>query len=506
MAGSAAQELIEEYEMAVDHNIIILGAGFAGLGLGARLKQEGIDDFIILEQADDIGGTWRDNIYPGSACDVESHLYCYDFDLHLGTDRIYARQPELLAYIKRMADNARLGGHIRCNAHVVAAQWDDAACKWRITLADGEILTAQIFVPAWGQLNRPAIPDFPGRETFAGLAFHSARWPRDLKLDGKRVASIGNAASAIQYIPEIAPVCGHLTIFQRTPNWVVPRGDRVYTPEEMALFANPKDYRQDKDRLFAWRESAFEKMVPGSADSDELVHMAQAHLAAQVPDPVLRAKLAPDYPLGCKRILRSDDYYPTLMRDNVTLETTAINRIEPHAIVTADGMRHEVDVIIYGTGFETQSFQGGVDIHGAGGQALRETWKNGAFAYLGMSVPGFPNFFLLYGPNTNLGHNSILLMLEAQFTYIIGAIRDLSARPECAIDVRAEVARQFDDGLQGQFQGTAWSGSCTSWYKNASGRIVNNWSGTVGAYQRIATQFNADDYSYLSAQEAIENG
>lgn len=489
--------------MVADHDIVILGAGFGGLGLGARLKQEGLNDFVILEKADDIGGTWRDNIYPGSACDVESHLYCFDFDLHLGTDRVYARQPELLAYIKRMADHAGLGDHIRCNAEVVAAKWDDTACHWRITLANGESLTARVFVPAWGQLNRPAIPDFPGQETFSGLAFHSACWPRDLKLDGKRVASIGNAASAIQYIPEIAPVCSQLTIFQRTPNWVVPRGDRTYTPEEMAFFANPEEYRQDRNRLFAWRESTFEKMVPGSADSAELEHIAHAHLKAQVSDPVLRAKLTPDFPMGCKRILRSDDYFPTLMRDNVTLETAAIEQIDPTGILTADGRHHDVDVIIYGTGFETQSFQGKVDIQGAGGCVLREIWKKGAFAYLGMVVPRFPNFFVLYGPNTNLGHNSILSMMEAQFNYIIAAIQDLRTQPGRAIDVRVEVARHFDDDLQTQFQGTAWAGSCTSWYKNAEGRIVNNWSGTVGDYHRAVGHFNQADYEYVSAWEEV---
>lgn len=487
--------------MAADHDIIILGAGFGGLGLGARLKQEGLNDFIILEQADDIGGTWRDNVYPGSACDVESHLYCYDFDFHLGADRIYSRQPELLAYIKGMASRSGLGDHIRCNAEVVAAKWDDKACLWRISLASGEVLTARVFVPAWGQLNRPTIPDFPGRDTFSGLAFHSARWPRDLHLDGKRVASIGNAASAIQYIPEIAPVCSQLTVFQRTPNWVVPRGDRLYTPEEMALYANPAEYKQDRDRLFAFRESAFEKMVPGSADSDELERIAHAHLKAQVPDAALRAKLTPDFPMGCKRILRSDDYYPTLIRDNVSLETAAIERIDSKGILTANGQRHDVDVIIYGTGFETQSFQGKVDIQGADGCILRETWKNGAFAYLGMAVPHFPNFFLLYGPNTNLGHNSILLMMEAQFNYIIGAVQGLLSRPGSAFDVRAEIAQHFDDELQTQFQGTAWAGGCTSWYKNADGRIVNNWSGTVVAYHQAVAQFNQADYVCLSARE-----
>lgn len=487
--------------MTTDHDIIILGAGLGGLGLGARLKQAGHRNFVILEQAAEIGGTWRDNIYPGAACDTESHLYCYDFDLHLGVSRLYARQPELLAYTRRIADHADLGTHIRCNAEVVAADWDDTALHWRITLANGEVLTARIFVPAWGQLNRPFIPEFPGRNEFAGVAFHSARWPHDLDLSSKRVASVGNAASAIQYIPETAPLCAHLTVFQRSPNWIVPRGDRPYTLDELTLFANPDEYRQDKAKLFAWRETTFLRMVEGSEDALELERQARAHVEAQVPDLVLRAKLIPDFPLGCKRILRSDDYYPTLTRDNVTLETAAIERILPDAILTVDGERHAVDVIIYGTGFETQSFQGPVEIHGVDRRSLRDTWKNGAFAYLGMTVPSFPNLFLVYGPNTNLGHNSILSMFEGQFGYIVEAAGHLLEQPGAAIEVRAEVAQRFDDDLQAQMRGTAWAGNCTSWYKNAQGRVVNNWSGPVEHYRRLTAHFDLADYVGVSARE-----
>jgi cation diffusion facilitator CzcD-associated flavoprotein CzcO len=487
--------------MPEDFDIVILGAGFGGLGMGATLKRAGIENFAILEQEQALGGTWRDNIYPGAACDTESHLYCFDFSYHIGVSRLYARQPELLSYAERIAGQNDLGQHIRYGKRIVAAEWDGAAQRWRIALADGDTLTARVFIPAWGQLNRPAIPAIPGQDDFGGLAFHSARWPRDLDLAGKRVASIGNAASAIQYIPEIAPEVAHLTVFQRSPNWIVPRNDRPYTPEEREHFSTAENFRADRQALFDWRETTFERMMEGSDEATELEATARQHALTQVPDPALRAKLIPDFPLGCKRVLRSDDYFPALMRDNVTLETDRIERMTPKGIVTADGVLHAVDVIIYGTGFETQSFQGPVEVHGRGGTSLRAMWKDGAFAYLGITVPLFPNLFLIYGPNTNLGHNSILSMFEAQFGYIVQAIRHLLTDDSGVIEVREEVARNYDDKLQAAMNGTAWTGSCTSWYKNANGRVVNNWSSNVQSYKDITAIFNAADYA--AAAESV---
>jgi len=484
--------------MRPDHDIIILGAGLGGLGMASRLKAAGYDDFVILEQATALGGTWRDNIYPGAACDTESHLYCFSFHLHQSVSRVYARQPELLRYAESIAAEAGLDSHIRYDHRIVSATWDDAALHWRIELADRPSMTARVFIPAWGQLNRPSIPAFPGRDDFAGLAFHSARWPQDLDLSGKRVASIGNAASAVQYIPEIAPVVDQLTIFQRSPNWVLPRGDRPYTPDELSLYtADAEAFRANKAELFAWRETTFERMLAGSDEAEEMEIAARAHAAAQITDLELRAKLIPDFPLGCKRVLRSDDYYPALMRPNVTLETAPIDRIVPEGIVTADGQRHDVDVIIYGTGFETQSFQGPINIYGAGGRSLRDVWGIGAHAYLGMAIAGFPNLFLIYGPNTNLGHNSVLTMLEAQFGYIVQAMDEILPHPGMAIDAREDVMEASDRALQAQMTGTAWAGDCTSWYKNADGRVVNNWSGPVRTYQAATARLQPDDYRTL---------
>jgi len=480
--------------MAADYDVVILGAGFGGLGMAASLKSANIQSFVILEQEDALGGTWRDNIYPGAACDTESHLYCFAFSYHLGVSRLYARQPELLAYAQRIASQNELEPHIRYGQRVVSADWVENETFWRIGLASGTVVTARIFIPAWGQLNRPFIPTFPGQSNYTGTAFHSARWPRDIDLSGKRVASIGNAASAIQYIPEIAPAVNQLVVFQRSPNWIVPRNDHLYSTEELKRFSDPVAFTEDRRALFDWRETTFERMLEGSDDAAEMEQLARQHVQAQVPDPELRAKLIPDFPLGCKRVLRSDDYYPALTRDNVTLETAAVSSFVPEGIITTDGTLHPVDVVIYGTGFETQSFQGPVDVHGLSAHSLRDTWKDGAFAYLGITVPQYPNLFLIYGPNTNLGHNSILSMLEAQFGYVVQAIEIILERPNQAIEVREEVARQYDAELQASMAGTAWAGNCTSWYKNANGRIVNNWSGTVQSYKDITAELRPCDY------------
>lgn len=480
--------------MAADYDIVILGAGLGGIGMGHVLKHNGLDDFHIVEKASSAGGTWRENIYPGAACDTESHLYCYSFALHLDVSRLYARQPELLRYAQRLVEEGGLTPNIAYDSEIVSADWSDASGRWHIALKSGATIGARIFIAAWGQLNRPQIPVVSGQASFAGTQFHSAAWPAEIAFAGKRVASIGNAASAIQYIPEVASQAGRLTVFQRSPNWIVPRGDRPYTPEELDGYtSDPQTFRASKAELFAWRETTFQRMREGSDEARELEQQARDHLIAQVPDPDLRARLLPDFPLGCKRVLRSDDYYPALMRENVDLVTEAIDRIVSEGIVTRDGTLHPVDILIWGTGFETQSFQGPVDVHGAGGVSLRDAWGEGAYAYKGMTVPGFPNFFLVYGPNTNLGHNSILSMFEAQFGYIAQAAKIILYQ-DVALSVDPGRARAYDDALQQAMEGSAWAGNCNSWYKNANGRVINNWSGPVRAYQDETRTFDLDAY------------
>jgi len=478
--------------VTAEYDIVILGAGLGGIGMGCVLQQHKLTDFRILEKADAPGGTWRENRYPGAACDTESHLYCYSFNLHTSVSRTYAQQPELLAYAERLVRDGELTPHIDYNAEIVAADW--TGDRWTIRLRNGDLATAKVFVAAWGQLNRPQTPDVPGRESFAGQQFHSAEWPAQIDLAGKRVASIGNAASAVQYVPEVAKQAAHLEVFQRSPNWIVPRGDRLYTGDELDSYArDPEIFRESKNALFAWRETTFQRMREGSEDAREIEQQARAHLAAQVPDAALAARLLPDFPLGCKRVLRSDDYYPALMRDNVSLVTDGIERIVPEGIVTRDGTLHAVDVIVWGTGFETQSFQGPVEVHGVDGVSLRDAWADGARAYKGMTVPGFPNFFLVYGPNTNLGHNGVLTMFEAQFGYIAQAAQTVLDE-QVSLDVLGDVAQTYDDALQSEMDGSAWAGDCTSWYKNADGRVVNNWSGLVQSYVDQTRDFDRVAY------------
>lgn len=472
-----------------DHEVIIIGAGLGGIGMAIRLKTAlDCQDFLILEKAHGAGGTWRDNHYPGSGCDIPSHLYSYSFAQNPSWSRVFSRQPEILAYIEDVIAQHGLQRHIRYGSEVTDATWDEATGRWRVRLADGSAMTARTLVGAWGQLNRPFIPAFPGAERFRGKSFHSAAWRHDIDLRGLRVATVGSGASAVQFVPPVAEAAAHLTLFQRTPNYIVPRLDREYTPEELATYRqDPRQLQESRDALYWDREQRFAKMRLGSANAEEVRTIALQHLHSQVGDPELRARLTPDYPVGCKRILVSDDFYAALNRANVDLVTEPIVQIEENGIRTADRL-HEVDVIIYATGFETQSFLGAGDIVGRQGRSLREAWSEFPSAYLGMQVPGFPNFFLLYGPNTNLGHNSIISMLEIQIDYVVDGVCALRDAGDTALDIATETLQEYDTWLQQALAGSSWSGSCRSWYKAADGRIVANWPGTVEEYRAMVAQ------------------
>jgi cation diffusion facilitator CzcD-associated flavoprotein CzcO len=483
--------------MGSDVKVAILGAGFAGLCMGLKLQAGGETDFVILEKADRVGGTWRENIYPGSGCDIPSHLYSYSFEPNPDWPEVFSAQPDILAYIEGVVEKHGLSKHIRFGSEVVSAEWDDAVSLWRIVTRAGDHLTAQALVTAWGQLNRPKVPPIEGRDSFSGAAFHSAQWDASVDLAGKRVAVIGNGASAIQFVPQVAKVAGQLILFQRSPNWIVPRMNRPYTAEEMARFrAEPAAMRKVRDEIFQMAEDRLAARRAGTLPVEE-VPIPLAHLQAQVPDVALRAKLTPDYELGCKRVLISNDFYPALLRDNVELVTEGVARMTPEGVVDAAGRLHAVDVVIYATGFETRSFAGDTQVTGLGGLSLDTAWADGPEAYLGISTPGFPNLFMLYGPNTNLGHNSIIYMIEAQADYVIQAL----AAPG-PVAVKPEVSRRYNDALQADLANTPWAGSCTSWYKTANGRILNNWPHTAKAYADAVARFEPADFDIVGARIA----
>ncbi|QDW53924.1 alpha/beta hydrolase fold domain-containing protein [Burkholderia sp. KBS0801] len=476
-------------EPAAPLSAIIIGAGFAGIGMAIALQRAGIHDFVIVERSHDVGGVWRDNRYPGAACDVPSHLYSFSFDPNPNWSRVFAPQPEIHAYLQHCARKYGLARHLRFGADVERAQYDEARALWHVTLADGTTLSAAVLVSGTGQLSRPAMPDLPGIDTFRGRAFHSAHWDRDYPLAGKRVAVVGTGASAIQFVPAIAADVERLVVFQRSPAYVMPRPDRAYRPWEQALFRRlPWAMKLHRASIYVRYESraiAFTRL-------HGLMNVAVGRpfrklLARDVRDPALRARLTPDYPIGCKRILLSSDYLAALDRDNVELVTQRIRRVTETGIETDDGVLHQVDAIVYGTGFAATAFLSPMRITGRDGLDLNDAWRHGAQAYLGLTVPGFPNFFMLYGPNTNLGHNSIVYMLESQIAHVMRCVRAMRRNGATAIDVDSRRYRRFNVHVQQRLEGSVWSG-CKSWYVDASGHNSTNWPGFTLTY-RWLTRF-----------------
>ncbi|RYF90483.1 MAG: NAD(P)/FAD-dependent oxidoreductase [Caulobacteraceae bacterium] len=474
---------------------IIIGAGFGGLCAAIKLKEAGFDRLVVLEKADRIGGTWRDNTYPGACCDVPSRLYSYSFALNPHWTRAYSGHAEIRQYMEDVAARFGVRDRFRFNTEVARADWNAAAGLWTVTLTSGETLSAPVLVSGLGQLNRPSFANIPGRETFQGDSWHSARWNHGVDLAGKTVGCIGAGASAIQYIPELVKTAGKVVVFQRTPNYVVPRLDKATSPGQRALFAAFPVI----DRVLRWviwkaMDMRFQAFKQGTKAATDFRKVAMDYLEATVADPVLRAKLTPDYPIGCKRVLVSDDYYQAMVQPNVELVTEDVKAITPAGVRTGDGAEHPCDVLVFGTGFETTDFLAPLAIHGENGLSMDDAWKDGAEAYYGVTVAGFPNLFLLYGPNTNLGHNSIILMIEAQVGYVVEALKALKARGAKALTVKPEAQARFNTRLQSDLQDTAWAGACSSWYKTASGKITNNWSGDTATYIKAMRQPVLSDY------------
>jgi len=461
----------------------IIGAGFSGLCLGIKLAQAGFDSFTILEKEERLGGTWRDNIYPGAACDVPSFSYCFSFEQKTDWTRKWAPQAEILDYMEHCAQKYGLLPHIRFGCEVEHARFDDDAGFWRVRTTRGDEIEAEILVSGVGQLHRPYTPEIPGLASFAGAQFHSARWDRSVPLAGKSVGVIGNAASAIQFVPEIAGEVGQLTIFQRSANWMLPRRDRPYTESEKWLFAHvPGAARLYRWYIWALLESRYPLFKGNDFMGRVTRKYAKAFIREQIGDADLRKALVPDYPPGARRLLVSDDYYRALTRDNVDLITSPIERVTPTGVTTRDGQEWPLDVLILSTGFDSTHFLAPMDLTGTAGQSLQEAWQNGAQAYLGMTVSGFPNFFMMYGPNTNLGHNSILFMIECQARYIVACARHLRKHGLLALDVRPEAMAADNARLRQELAQTVWAQTDHSWYKRADGTITNNWAGTTTRY------------------------
>jgi cation diffusion facilitator CzcD-associated flavoprotein CzcO len=467
-------------------SIAIIGAGPAGLCLAIRLKQTGFHRFTIYEKSGGIGGTWHDNSYPGAGCDVPSHLYCFSFEPNPEWSRKFPLQPEIRDYLEHCARKYELLPHVRFRTEVRGARFDESAGGWRLRTGDGEEVFASVLVSATGQLNRPHVPDLPGLKTFAGPAFHSARWNHNVNLAGRRVAVIGNGASAVQIVPQVAQKAARVIVFQRSANWVLPRKDRAYSRLEKWLFRRvPLALRLHRWWTYLCHEARFFGFFRGSWLGRQIERRARKYMRAHITDPKLRATLTPDYPAGCKRILISDDYYQTLARPNVEVESREIASVSREGIVTADGTLHRADAIVLATGFQTSSFLAPMRIEGKEGRDLHEAWRGGAEAHLGMAVSGFPNLFLLYGPGTNLGHNSILFMIECQVQYVLHCVRKLLRGRLRWLDVRPEAQERFASGLQQDLGKTVWSAGCASWYRTGTGKVINNWPGfTVGYWWR----------------------
>lgn len=483
-------------------DVLIIGGGFAGLGMAIELKRSGRNDFVLLEKAEDVGGTWRDNTYPGCACDIHSHMYSFSFELNPGWSRMFARQPEIWEYLRRVTDKYGLRRHIRFGAEVTGAHWDERNRVWRVRTRAGDTYTARAVVSGVGALHVPNVPKLPGAERFRGTAFHSANWDHDYDLRGRRVAVIGTGASAIQFVPEIARDVAELHIFQRTPPWIVPKMDRPVRPWEQRMFRLlPLTQRLYRNAIYWMLESR----AVGFTINPKLMGLAQTiarkHLEKQVPDPDLRAKLTPNYTMGCKRVLISNDYYPTLAQPHVHLVTDGVAEITEDAVVDGAGMAHEVDAIIYGTGFHVTDGYDHLDIVGRDGRNLVQQWHSeGMETYLGIAVSGFPNFFFLLGPNTGLGHNSVVFMIESQIHYIGQCLRLLDTHGATAMDVRARAQSTFYRDLQRQLTKGVWTqGGCNSWYLDAHGVNRTIWPGFTWRYWQRTRKVRLADFELLSA-------
>jgi cation diffusion facilitator CzcD-associated flavoprotein CzcO len=483
-----------------DFPIAIIGAGFAGIGTAIQLKRAGIHSFTIFERAGEIGGTWRDNTYPGAACDVPSHVYSFSFEPYPDWSRVFAESGEIQAYLLRVVEKWELRPHLRLNTEIVDARFDETTGRWTLTTKADETFEARVVVAGVGGLVDPRWPDVKGIESFGGELMHTARWDHDYDLAGKRVAVVGTGASAVQVVPSIAPEVERLMVFQRTPAWVVPKPDRLYSERTRRFYGrHPLALRASRLAKY-WLSEVFGPMVFLDAPRLKALPEKQSlrHLERSVSDPALREKLTPHFQFGCKRILISDDYWATFARPNVGLVTEPIEEIVREGLRTRDGTLHEADAIVFATGFALNIATAPFPVTGRGGRTLGDAWKRGAVAYKGMTVHGFPNWFILMGPNTGPGHTSVLVYTEAQISHVLGAIRKLRVEDRKFVDVLQDVQDRYNAGIQGRMKYMAWGTGCHPWYLSPDGSNHSLYPGFAAEYVLRARHFDPKDYEVAS--------
>lgn len=482
-------------DIAVD--VLIIGGGFSGICMAIKLREAGMNSFLLIEKSDDIGGTWYDNRYPGCACDIPSHLYSFSFEPSPNWSRMFPGQQEIHDYLKRCVERYGLAPQIRLNMRFHEATWDEAEGVWHATAGEEMRIKARVLVSGMGALHVPQYPKLKGLDRFAGPAFHSSAWDQNVDLNEKNVAVVGTGASAIQFVPQIAPRVRKLYLFQRTPPWIVPRMDFAMPEKWKRRFRSIPFVMRTFRQFIFWRQEfrvlgfLGNRFVRGKA-----TEIATHHLEKHISDPKLRAALKPNYELGCKRVLVSDDYYPALTRPNVELVTDGIAEVREHSILTSDGAERPVDVLIYGTGFRATEPLIGVRLVGCGGLEIHDAWRERMSAYLGITVTGFPNLFLLLGPNTGLGHNSVVLMIEAQVNYVMSCLELMKRRNRRVLEVRSETQKKFVEDVHRRLQGTVWqSGGCHSWYQDQrTGENTALWPGSVVSYVRRTKYASLGDY------------
>ncbi len=489
------------------HRIAIIGTGFSGVGMAIRLKKEGEQDFVLLERDGEIGGTWNVNTYPGCRCDVPSHLYSFSFAPNPEWSSTFSGQAEILAYLQGCAERYGVLPHVRFHTELTGASWDADSGLWRISTSQGEI-TAEILISGQGGLSEPQLPNVPGIESFEGTMFHSARWNHEHDLTGERVGVIGTGASAIQFVPEIQPKVGKLHLFQRTAPWVMPHRARRLSDGERRLYRRLPALQRAMRAGIYWGREGFVVLFRHPRFGKRVERIALRHLNSQVKDPALRRKLKPNFAIGCKRILPSNEWYPALTKPNVEVVQGAISEVRPHSVVTDDGIEREVDTIVFGTGFHVTDLPIAHMIRGRDGRSLAEVWNGSPEAYLGSTVTGYPNLFLLVGPNTALGHTSIIFMIESQINHVATALKAMRRRGARVAEVRPDVQRSYNEELNQMTQGTVWvTGGCSSYYIDRNGHNSTLWPTFTWPFRQRTRRFDEAEYSLEGAPPATsENG